>query len=131
MLIFVVFIKNDKIYKIRFSKIFFPRSKKRDKFLGKTKMNHLFEQTEEDEQRLFQNICGRCNLMIFWLLSCIFGVLLVGKANRMETGSIVLYISGCILLLPSLFIFFALYQTLLKPPKNVLFNEESDDALRG
>ena len=66
----------------------------------------------------------------FMVISCIIGILLVYKANKntemMTVSSYLMYFIGMILMLPSLVLFFTLYQYLLRPKKQFVFQEPSE-----
>ena len=68
--------------------------------------------------------------MAFMFLSCILGIFLVYKANTNSeiytAWSFVMYFFGMILMLPSLVLFFTLYQFLLHPRKQTVFQEPSE-----
>jgi len=66
--------------------------------------------------------------MILMIVFCVLGLFIFYEAQRIENTRkwvvVLLYMSGTLLLSPSLFIFFSLYHALLKPiPRDDMISE--------
>ncbi|EAY18097.1 hypothetical protein TVAG_306180 [Trichomonas vaginalis G3] len=78
----------------------------------------------------FLEVLGEFKPFIIMLASCLTGMFLLYRAHVHSCsflGQIILYFTGCVLLLPSLLLFFMLYQDLLKP-RNIVFYAESQEG---